>query len=141
MRITFATAVLLTCWWAPALSQSKGPWDFAHEYKQGCSTGNMREMNECLSEAYEKVNLRMNEAYQRLLQSLKNPEPLQRAQVAWLNFRETQCDFEIPREWTGSEIPYSRNSCLIDHTERRVRDLERVVPCNGCVEFKPQFYR
>ena len=125
----------------PALSQSSNLWDFSHPYKQGCSSGNMREMNQCLAESYEKVNQRMNGVYQRLLQSLKDPEPLRRAQTAWLSFRETQCAFEVPHEWSGSEVPYSRNSCLIDHTERRARDLERVIPCNGCVEFKPQFYR
>ena len=116
-------------------------WDFAHSYKQECSAGTMKDMNECLAAAYENVELRMNGTYKRLLLSLKDPRPLAKAQTSWIKFREAQCSFEVPQEWTGSAVPYSRRSCLIDHTERRARDLERIIPCNGCVEFKPEHYK
>jgi uncharacterized protein YecT (DUF1311 family) len=116
-------------------------WDFAHPYKQKCSAGNMAEMNSCLAEAYAEVDSRLNIVYKRLMRSLLNPVPLKKAQAAWSRYRDLQCAFEVSPEWTGSAIPYSQNSCLIDHTERRFRDLERIVPCNGCVEFKPEHYK
>lgn len=114
-----------------------GPWDFADQDKRICSKGDMIEMNACLLSAYQTANRRMEEEYQRLLRSLADPLPLKDAQVAWAQFRDLQCKFEVPPSWTGSGVAYSRNSCLIDHTKRRIRDLERVQPCNGCVEFKP----
>jgi len=116
-------------------------WDFASEYKDRCSNGSMMEMNECLAEARGNVERRLDTAYKRLSGALANPTPLLKSQQAWLRYREAQCKFEVPPEWTGSAIPYSKNSCLIDHTERRIRDLERVAPCNGCVEFKPEHYK
>jgi uncharacterized protein YecT (DUF1311 family) len=101
----------------------------------------MLDMNNCLQEAYVSVDARLNVEYRRLLGSLKNPARLRSAQNEWLRFRERQCAFEVPPESRGSAVSYSRNSCLIDHTERRIRDLERVIPCNGCVEFKAEYYK
>ncbi len=115
-------------------------WDFAHEKKVKCSKGNMREMNICLFDEYKKSKTRLNEVYQYLLNALADPLPLVKAQNAWIKFRDFQCNFEVPPSWRGSGVPYSKNACLIDFTERRIKDLERVEPCNGCVEFKPEFY-
>ena len=117
-----------------------GLWDFAHDKKMKCSKGNMAEMNGCLAGEYAESDARLNAVYKHLLNALADPAPLRRAQVAWLRFRDSECEFEVPPSRTGSEVPYSRNACLIDHTERRIRDLERVQPCNGCVEFKDQYY-
>ncbi len=126
-----------------ALSQTQIPglWDFAHEKKMKCSSGNMMEMNGCLSFEYAESDARLNTVYKHLLNALADPAPLRRAQAGWVRFRDLQCTFEVPPTSTGSAVPYSRNSCLIDHTERRIRDLERVLPCNGCVEFKDRYYR
>ncbi len=115
-------------------------WDFAEEKKQQCSNGNMSEMNSCLANAYTESDARLNLEYKRLMNSLANPASLRKSQIAWMKFRDLQCSFEVPPSWEGSGVPYSRRSCLIDHTERRIRDLERVKPCNGCVEFKAEFY-
>lgn len=115
-------------------------WDFADEQKQKCSQGNMMEMNQCLADAYAESDARLNFVYRHLLKALKDPAHLQKAQSAWLRFRDLQCAFEVPPSWEGSGVPYSRNSCLIDHTERRIRDIERVMPCNGCIEFKLEHY-
>ena len=115
-------------------------WDFADGKKQKCSNGNMREVNECLANEYAESDARLNTVYSHLVNALQDPKPLRRAQAAWVRFRDLQCAFEVPKSWTGSAVPYSRNACLIDHTERRIRDLERVGPCNGCVEFKQKYY-
>ena len=115
-------------------------WDFAQDKKKECRGGNMMEMNMCLAQAYAESDARLNLVYRHLIDALADPVPLRQAQRAWIKFRDLQCEFEVPPSWTGSGVPYSRNSCLIDHTERRIRDLERVRPCNGCVEFKPEYY-
>lgn len=115
-------------------------WDFAQDKKRKCSEGTMVEMNACLATEYAESDARLNLVYKHLIGALANPDSLKRAQTAWVRFRDLECAFEVPPAWTGSAVPYTRNACLIDHTERRIRDLERVGPCNGCVEFKDQYY-
>jgi len=142
MKKTLATVLLVAIvGFLIAAAPMQTSWDFAQEQKKRCSTGNMIEMNNCLSFAYAESDKRLNVVYRHLMSALSNPEPLRKTQLAWIQFRDLQCAFEVPPSWTGSGVPYSRNSCLIDHTERRIKDLERVGPCNGCVEFKPEFYK
>lgn len=116
-------------------------WDFAARHKAACSSGSMREMNECLALAYLESDKQLNKIYHRLRGELLNPEALARAQLAWVRFRDLHCEFHVPKDSVGSDVPYSRNSCLIDLTEKRILDLKQIVPCNGCVEFKPQYYQ
>jgi uncharacterized protein YecT (DUF1311 family) len=132
---------LVLCCLAPAgNAQSATSWDFASRHKSACSLGNMIEMNQCLEKAYAETDLQMNKVYQELQRGLLQPAPLRKAQIAWLRYRDLQCEFQVPKEWEGSSVPYSRNACRIDLTEKRLFDLKQIVPCNGCVEFKPEYY-
>lgn len=115
-------------------------WDYSAKQKEKCSKGGMREMNVCLEKELEKTNAKLNKTYSRLMNALKNPEPLKNAQRAWIKFRDLQCEFEVPSTSEGSIVPYSRNSCLINLTVKRILDLEQIEPCNGCVEFKQEYY-
>ena len=138
------TVVGLLAWVTCSLAIAKPPapatWDFALDKKTKCSTGTMLDMGSCRAREYAKSDARLNVVYKHLGEALLQPAALQRAQLAWIRFRDMQCAFEVPPEWSGSGVDYSRNACLIDHTERRIRDLEQVHPCNGCVEFKDQYY-
>lgn len=138
--VLFSSIALLCSGFAIAQSTELKMWDFAHDKKRKCSEGTMVEMNSCLAAEYAESDARLNLVYKHLIEALAAPASLKRAQTAWVRFRDLQCAFEVPPAWTGSAIPYTRNACLIDHTERRIRDLERVGPCNGCVEFKDQYY-
>jgi hypothetical protein len=40
----------------------------------------------------------------------------------------------------GSAYRFSNDLCLMQLTEQRIEVLERVQPCNGCVEFRSEFY-
>jgi len=137
---TFAVAFLSTCFMLTH-AQAADTWDFADGYKEGCSSGSMLQMNQCLADSFAHLDRRMNDLYAKLLRSLKNPKPLEESQLLWSKFRDAECRFQVPPERSGSAVPYSRNSCLIDHTVRRLRDLERISPCNGCVEFKSELYQ
>ena len=98
------------------------------------------EQNFCLSFEYHESDARLNQVYNHLSNALKDPKPLREAQRAWIKFRDAACQFEVPSSWKGSGVPYARNACLIDYTERRIKDLVRVHPCNGCVEFRSEYY-
>jgi uncharacterized protein YecT (DUF1311 family) len=132
---------LMVCSFAIAgNAQDTLDWDFATPAKQGCSSGNMMQMNDCLATAYADTDSLLNALYKKLQKGLLKPTPLRKAQAAWLRFRDLHCEFHVPANSEGSGTPYSRNSCLIDLTEKRILDLKRIIPCNGCVEFKPEYY-
>jgi uncharacterized protein YecT (DUF1311 family) len=115
-------------------------WDFAMEQKNTCSVGSMAEMNSCLADAYAETDRRLNKAYLELSGALLKPEPLKRSQLAWLRFRDLHCELHAPKDAIGSIVPYTRNACLINLTEKRILDFKQIVPCDGCIEFKPQYY-
>jgi len=80
----FSVVIGLVC--GPAFSQPQIPglWDFAHEKKMKCSSGNMMEMNGCLAGEYAESDARLNAVYKHLLNALADSAPLRRAQVAWV---------------------------------------------------------
>lgn len=112
----------------------------AYDQAQGCSKGNQREMNECISRSYAESDARLKVLYRYFMKALNDPGSLKKAQVAWLRYRDLQCAFEVPPSWQGSGVQFSRDICIIGLTEQRIAELERIEPCNGCVEFKPEFY-
>ena len=69
---------------------------------------------------YQAVDRRLNEVYQQLRSSLKEPQKLQSAQLAWIKFRDTSCDFESSY--------FSNSACLTRLTEKRVQELLRYLP-------------
>lgn len=139
--MTYRVIALLLVFLTPVVSaQSQIEWDFAMPQKSRCSSGSMMEMNTCLAEEYRLTDARLNATYRRLQRELLNPAPLRRAQTAWLRFRDLECEFHMPKEEPGSLTPYARNACFINLTEKRILDLEEIVPCNGCVLFKPEVY-
>jgi hypothetical protein len=62
-----------------------------------------------------------------------------RAQRAWQGYRDAQCTFENEGLEGGSAQPFSADLCRTRLAERRIVELEQVIPCNGCVEFKPEY--
>lgn len=110
-------------------------WDFAAPHKNRCSIGGQQQMNACLASEYSIVDKRLNEKYKRLIRSLEDDSTLKKAQLAWLQFRDLECDYSnsgIGRE--GSLYSFAQSACLIDLTEKRNRDLDRYLEwnCNGC---------
>ncbi len=139
--MTYRIAALLLSLLTPAVNaQSQIEWDFAIPHKNRCSAGPMMEMNACLAEEYRLSDARLNATYQRLQRELQAPTSLRRAQSAWLRFRDLHCEFHMRKDEPGSLTPYARNACFINLTEKRILDLEQIVPCNGCVLFKPEVY-
>jgi uncharacterized protein YecT (DUF1311 family) len=92
-------------------------------------------MNACLASEYSLVDEQLNEKYKRLIQVLENGSSLKKAQVAWLHFRDLTCEYAssgIGRD--GSLYSFAQSACLIDLTEKRIRDLDQYLEwnCNGC---------
>ena len=115
-------------------ASAKDDWDFAWEHKNKCSKGGMTNMSLCLAKSYRKVDARLNDVYSKLKAKMSNSKPLIKTQRVWIKFRDLECKFTNPPH-KGSLYPYAQNACLIDKTEKRIKDLERYLSwsgCNGC---------
>jgi len=97
-------------------------------------------MSLCMHRELEESDARLNLVYAGLFKALAQPQGLQQAQRAWIAFRDAECKFQNEAMQGGSAYRFSTDLCLVQITEQRIAELERVQPCNGCVEFKPAFY-
>jgi len=113
-------------------------WNFAKPYLERCDLGtsNVAE-SACIAEQYEQVDKRLNEVYGRLTALLADSSELKKAQKAWIKFRDLDCAYRTSgMSATGSGTGRQYSACLIDVTEKRIRDIERYLEpswdCNGC---------
>jgi uncharacterized protein YecT (DUF1311 family) len=120
---------------APIPAHSGEDWDFSAPHKSRCSSGGQQDMNRCLDREYQHVHKRLNATYSRVLRDLQDTSQLRKAQAAWVRFRDLTCEYAnsgITKE--GTLYPFAQNACLIDLTEKRIRDLEQYLEwkSNGC---------
>ena len=118
------------------VAEPKG-WDFSQPYKDKCSEGNMHDMNECLVNEYIEIDQTLNSVYNMLVSVLAEKTKLQKAQAAWIKFRDLNCDYENSGMTPADNIyPYGMNACRIDLTLKRIKDLREYISddwsCNGC---------
>lgn len=74
---------------------------------------------------YQAVDNRLNQVYQQTLNRFSSHrEQLIDAQLAWINFRDANCDFE------NNLVAEGRNICLIRMTENRTEELINVGQMN-----------
>ena len=69
---------------------------------------------------YHEADRQLNQVYQRVI-SRVNQELLRTAQLAWIDFRDTNCAFE------GSQSSTNRNLCLTRMTEKRTQELSSLL--------------
>ena len=137
MKIKYILPLLLCS--TSALALDVRNWDLAIPHIRYCESQKdttMMALNECLLKEYDKVDTRLNLKYTQLVDTLVDPHYVIQAQEAWEKFRDAQCAFD--QSGGGSGATYSWNHCLIDLTEKRILDLKKIIPCNGCMEFKRQ---
>ena len=82
-------------------------------------------MIDCISAEYERQDERLNQLYQTLMNGLdyERRETLRSAQRAWIEFRDTNCDFYFdPQGGTASRL--AANSCIMSETAERAAELE-----------------
>ncbi|MCC7596247.1 DUF1311 domain-containing protein [Janthinobacterium sp. FW305-129] len=114
--------------------------DMASIKQEHCEENNNLWGTLCMSRELKESDTRLNIVYKTLMSALAKPQGLQRAQHAWLVFRNAECTFHNAAMDGGSSYHFSMDLCLMQLTEQRISVLETVRPCNGCVEFKDEFY-
>jgi uncharacterized protein YecT (DUF1311 family) len=88
--------------------------------------GSTQQMVECMADATEKWDKRLNEAYREALAdatSKQQREQLRKAQRLWVQFRDANCMYYALGEGTISRLDSA--SCMFDMTKSRAVELER----------------
>jgi uncharacterized protein YecT (DUF1311 family) len=83
------------------------------------------DMNECAGREYKKADAELNKVYQQLMRaSAPEEQPkLKAAQLAWLKFRDAQCDYESALNAGGTMYSMVVDYCLADVTQARTKQL------------------
>jgi uncharacterized protein YecT (DUF1311 family) len=90
------------------------------------------DMRACLVKELKNLNVQLNLTYKELRKELpsEGQNELKKAQKAWVQFRETECDFSAFSEQPGSIVPLIINSCYIDMTKERIKQLNDYITQN-----------
>ena len=80
------------------------------------------QMNICAAIYYETADKKLNEVYQELSGQMRSQ--LTDPQLAWIEFRDTNCEFARNLFEGGSIAPTIQNECLGGMTQQRTFELE-----------------
>lgn len=84
------------------------------------------EMNICAAQEYQVADRKLNRVYRQLQSKLngKQKQRLTNAQLAWIKFRDTNCNYERGQFEGGTMASQVGTYCLATMTEKRTKELE-----------------
>jgi uncharacterized protein YecT (DUF1311 family) len=84
------------------------------------------EYKECAHRAYLASDRKLNQVYKQIISGLTGEEKqrLINAQLAWIKFRDTNCDFEVYRNRGGTGYGGFLSNCLERMTNSRIKELQ-----------------
>ncbi|MBD2729782.1 lysozyme inhibitor LprI family protein [Nostoc sp. FACHB-892] len=86
-------------------------------------------INECAKLSYQNADKKLNQVYQFLLPTLERSrkQKLIAAQLAWIKFRDTNCEFERSKYEGGSIASSIYSGCLENTTKLRTQELQEYL--------------
>ncbi|MBD2243183.1 lysozyme inhibitor LprI family protein [Nostoc sp. FACHB-888] len=86
-------------------------------------------INECAKLSYQNADKKLNQVYQQLLPTLERSrkQKLIAAQLAWIKFRDTNCEFERSKYDGGSIASSIYSGCLENTTKLRTQELQEYL--------------
>ena len=83
------------------------------------------DMNMCWGKEYKAADAKLNKTYQEFMSKLDESEKVQlkNAQLAWLKYRDANCEFVAEQYKGGTMRPMIAAICLADVTNARVNEL------------------
>ncbi|HEY0099755.1 MAG TPA: lysozyme inhibitor LprI family protein [Pyrinomonadaceae bacterium] len=102
----------------------------AADLEDPCPGSNTQhELNRCAARARDKADAELNKVYRELIKDTETTEraKLRAAQLAWIRFRDTQCDYESVGNKGGSIYPMVHSFCLARVTNARVKQLQEIL--------------
>lgn len=87
------------------------------------------EAGECASRSFTAADRKLNQLYQQLKPKLdsKQRQRLTQAQLNWIKFRDTTCDYERGEWGNGTGATPAQLSCLARVTQQRIADLQNYL--------------
>jgi len=112
--------VLILCGSLFAQTQKKDPCADAQS---------QAEMNMCWGKQYKAADAKLNEAYRQFMTKLNDEEKaqLKKAQLAWITYRDANCEFVADQYKGGTMRPMIAAICLAEVTNSRVTELKAQI--------------
>ena len=113
-RISIVLLLATAC----ASAQGKKPVPCADAQTQA-------EMNICWGKEYKAADATLNQVYGQLMRKLDESEKtqLKQVEVAWLKYRDANCEFVADQYKGGSIRPMIEAMCLADTSRNRTTEL------------------
>ena len=127
MKISVYLAVATLLIGGQALAQQSGNGDC---YSTAVT---QLDLDQCAGSDFDAADKELNKIYRELLSRLPDSadqKALKAAQLAWIAFRDKDCEFEAgPVEGSGSIRPMVAGMCLADRTRTRTAQLKTFLNC------------
>ena len=84
------------------------------------------EMRDCAGKEYKKADDELNRVYRQLIAKIDDEgrkTALKAAQLAWIKYRDANCDFASYLNRGGTIEPVVRYNCITEMTGARMRNL------------------
>ena len=93
------------------------------------NAGSQFEATECSAREYKRADAELNRVYQQVMrQEDKDGQArLKTAQLAWIKFRDTECEYESGDYIGGTIQPMVENFCLTSVTNERTQQLKEIL--------------
>jgi uncharacterized protein YecT (DUF1311 family) len=84
------------------------------------------EYKECAYRAYVASDKKLNQVYKQIVSTLRGKEKqhLIEAELAWIKYRDSNCDFEVYRNLGGTGYGGFLSNCLERMTSARTKELQ-----------------
>jgi uncharacterized protein YecT (DUF1311 family) len=89
-------------------------------------------MNMCADKDYQAADKKLNDVYGKVMAALDDAgykAKLKTAQRAWIQYRDTECTFEVAENEGGSIYPLVYSGCLTRLTNARTKELQTYLDC------------
>ena len=89
-------------------------------------------MNMCADKDYQAADRKLNDIYRKVTTALDDAKlqaKLKTAQRAWIQYRDTECTFEVAENEGGSIYPLVYSGCLTRLTNARTKELQTYFTC------------
>ncbi|RVT47225.1 lysozyme inhibitor LprI family protein [Rubrivivax albus] len=103
----------------------------SEEFNQCTGARTQAAWNACESAGFSEAERRLATLYHSYSKRLQGEqrENFERAQAAWVRYRELACSFESSGVAGGSAYPAVFSACMREKTRRRLSELERLASC------------
>ena len=94
------------------------------------------DLNSCTGDNLESADAALNAVYKQVMvwRDKAGQESLKHSERAWIAQRDKTCADEVgPQEDGGSIWPMESNTCLREQTDKRIRELQKMMTCKAGV--------